>query len=69
MSDELKQDEENYTSKTSGDTEARHKVAAFRRGNEIDTVLESVDPLLSDNFWEEKIVRISALGRKSTGDL
>ena len=50
MSDELKQDEYNCTSKTSGDTEARHKVAAFRRGDGIDAMLESLYQTLSDNF-------------------
>ena len=49
-SDELVQDEYDYTSKTSGDTEARHNVAVFRRSNKIDTMLESLDQTLSDNF-------------------
>ena len=64
MSDELEQDEQNYTSKTSGDTEVRHKATAFRRSNSIDTMLESLDQKLSDNFWEEEIVRTSTLSRK-----
>ena len=50
MSDELEQDEENYTSKTSGDTESRHNVAVFRQSNKMDTMLESLDQTLSDNF-------------------
>ena len=49
-SDELEQDEYDYTSKTSGDTEARYNVAIFRRSNKIDTMLESLDQTLSDNF-------------------
>ena len=49
-SDELEQDEYDYTSKTSGDTEARHNVAVFRQSHKIDAMLESLYQTLSDNF-------------------
>ena len=52
-SKEFEQDENNYASKYSGDPTTNSRVAAFARGNEIEAVLESVEPALSENFLEE----------------